>query len=304
MEVDKVHIPIVDIPLEGGIKLSVKCEDLVHPQISGNKYWKMFYNVKTYLAREVKNPLIITFGGAYSNHIAAASAVGEKYNIKTLGVIRGEELENNWQGNLTLEDAHRRGMDFLFVTREAYRDKEKITRDLQEKFPEALIVPEGGTNELAVEGVKHMLDGRTKEFDYICTAVGTGGTISGLSKFAEEHQKILGFKVVDDPTLEERIQGLSGRKNFTLFDAHDGRYGRIIDENIEFINDFYERYDVPLDPIYTGKMMRNLMKLIQEEYFPQGSRILAFHTGGLQGILGANEWLKKTKKELIKIKFN
>ena len=264
----------------------------------------MFYNVKTYLAREVKNPLIITFGGAYSNHIAAASAVGEKYNIKTLGVIRGEELENNWQGNLTLEDAHRRGMDFLFVTREAYRDKEKITRDLQEKFPEALIVPEGGTNELAVEGVKHMLDERTKEFDYICTAVGTGGTISGLSKFAEEHQKILGFKVVDDPTLEERIQGLSGRKNFTLFDAHDGRYGKIIDENIKFINDFYEWYDVPLDPIYTGKMMRNLMKLIQEGYFPQGSRILAFHTGGLQGILGANEWLKKTKKELIKIKFN
>ena len=175
---------------------------------------------------------------------------------------------------------------------------------MQEKFPEALIVPEGGTNELAVEGVKHMLDGRTKEFDYICTAVGTGGTISGLSKFAEEHQKILGFKVVGDPTLERRIQGLSGRKNFTLFDAHDGRYGKIIDENIEFINDFYERYDVPLDPIYTGKMMRHLMKLIQEGYFPQGSRILAFHTGGLQGILGANEWLKKTKKELIKIKFN
>ena len=304
MEVDKVHIPIVDIPLEGGVKLSVKREDLVHPQISGNKYWKMFYNVKTYLAREVKNPLIITFGGAYSNHIAAASAVGEKYNIKTLGVIRGEELEDNWQGNLTLEDAHRRGMDFLFVTREAYRDKEKITRDLQEKFPEALIVPEGGTNELAVEGVKHMLDERTKEFDYICTAVGTGGTISGLSKFAEEHQKILGFKVVDDPTLEKKIQGLSGRKNFTLFDAHDGRYGKIIDENIKFINDFYEQYDVPLDPIYTGKMMRNLIKLIQEGYFPQGSRILAFHTGGLQGILGANEWLKKTKKELIKIKFN
>ena len=279
MEVDKVYIPIVDIPLEGGVKLSVKREDLVHLQISGNKYWKMFYNVKTYLAREVKNPLIITFGGAYSNHIAAASAVGEKYNIKTLGVIRGEELE-------------------------AYRDKEKITRDLQEKCPEALIVPEGGTNELAVEGVKHMLDERTKEFDYICTAVGTGGTISGLSKFAEEHQKILGFKVVDDPTLEERIQGLSGRKNFTLFDAHDGRYGKIIDENIQFINDFYERYDVPLDPIYTGKMMRNLMKLINEGYFPEGSRILAFHTGGLQGILGANEWLKKTKKELIKIKFN
>ena len=112
MEVDKVHIPIVDIPLEAGVKLSVKREDLVHPQISGNKYWKMFYNVKTYLAQEVKNPLIITFGGAYSNHIAAASAVGEKYNIKTLGVIRGEELENNWQGNLTLEDAQRRGMDF------------------------------------------------------------------------------------------------------------------------------------------------------------------------------------------------
>lgn len=302
MKINPTLIPMVKIPIQKRICLFMKREDLVHSEISGNKYWKLFYNVKNYLQNNFPDSIIITFGGAFSNHIAATSAVGEKFGIKTLGVIRGEELRDNWQGNPTLEDAHKRGMDFLFLKREDYRHKEKISQELRRKYPNALIVPEGGTNELAVEGVQYMLDERTKDFDYICTAVGTGGTISGLAKFAENHQKLLGFKVVDDPTLEQRISHLSGKKNFTLFDAHDGRYGKILDENIQFINHFYEKYKIPLDPIYTGKMMRHLFRLIEEEnYFPENSKILAFHTGGLQGILGANQLLKKQNREQIKI---
>lgn len=297
-----MKIPIVEIPMDK-VRLFVKREDLVHREISGNKYWKMFYNVKNYLAEPKENRLIITFGGAFSNHIAAAAAVGEKFGIKTIGVIRGEELEGNWKENPTLADAHQRGMEFLFVTREAYRDKEKISQDLQEQYPEALIVPEGGTNERAVQGVQYMLDERTQEFDYLCSAIGTGGTISGLSKYAKEHQKVLGFKVVNDASVEERISQLSGKNNFEIFEAHEGRYGKITDETIAFINDFYDQYDIPLDPVYTGKMMRALMKLIKEDYFPENAKILAFHTGGIQGILGANELLKKQKRTPIKFSF-
>lgn len=302
MELNKELLPIVEIPLQKNVKLFVKREDLVHCEISGNKYWKMFYNIKNYLSQGVEAPMIVTFGGAYSNHIAATAAVGYKFGIKTLGIIRGEELEGHWQGNPTLDRACQQGMDFLFITREEYRDKETITQKIKKQYPDALIVPEGGTNEWAVEGIKYMLDERTKEFDYICTAVGTGGTISGLIKFSEKHQKVLGFKVVDDVTLEERIVRLSGSRDFSLFDAHDGRYGKIIDENISFINDFYQKYNLPLDPIYTGKMMRNVVRLIDEGYFLQDSKILAFHTGGLQGILGANDMLKRKNKELINIK--
>lgn len=299
---EKHIIPIIKIP-NGKVQLYLKREDLVHREISGNKYWKMFYNVKNYMEQPKNSRLIITFGGAFSNHIAAAAAVGEKFGVKTIGVIRGEELKDNWQDNPTLVGAKRRGMDFLFVTREEYRDKEKITIALQEQYPEALIVPEGGTNELAVRGVQYMLDGRTQEFDYLCTAVGTGGTLSGLSKYVEEHQKVLGFKVVKDASIEERIEKFSGKDNYTLFEAHDGKYGKITDENIDFVNDFYQKHQIPLDPIYTGKMMRHLLDLIDRNYFPENSKVLAFHTGGLQGILGANELLKKQGRTLIKIEF-
>lgn len=301
MERDIVKIPIVEIPLHKNIQLFIKREDLVHREISGNKFWKMFYNVKEYLSKPVKDRLIITFGGAFSNHIAAAAAVGEKFGIKTIGVIRGEELKDKWQENPTLSDAYRRGMEFLFITREAYRNKEQISRNLQKQYPEALIVPEGGTNELAVKGVQYMLDERTKYFDYLCSAVGTGGTLSGLAKYSEKHQKTLGFKVVDDNSVETRIAQLSGKNDFHIFEAHEGKYGKITDETISFINDFYQKNKIPLDPIYTGKMMRKLYQLIDENYFPENSKILAFHTGGLQGILGANELLKKQNRELIKV---
>jgi 1-aminocyclopropane-1-carboxylate deaminase len=117
-------IPIVEIPLKSNVKLFIKREDLTHPEISGNKYWKMFFNVKKYLEKEVSERKIITFGGAFSNHIAAA-ALGNEFGIETLGIIRGNELENTWQENPTLFSAHQNGMSFRFVTREIYRDKEK-----------------------------------------------------------------------------------------------------------------------------------------------------------------------------------
>ena len=292
-------IPIVEIPIESKVRLFIKREDLTHPEISGNKYWKMFYNVKKYLEKEVSERKIITFGGAFSNHIAAAAALGNEFGIKTLGVIRGNELEDSWQENPTLFSAHQNGMSFRFVTRETYRYKEKMMKELQEEFPEALVIPEGGTNENAVEGIQYMLNDETKEFDYICSAVGTGGTVSGLSKFAQPHQKIIGFKAVKDNSLENRIKNLSKKDNFILIDASDGGFGKITDENVRFINEFYQYFGIVLEPVYTGKMLRKIFEMIADDYFPANSKILAFHTGGLQGIFGANEMLKKKNRNLI-----
>ena len=294
-------IPIVEIPIESKVRLFIKREDLTHPEISGNKYWKMFYNVKKYLEKEVSERKIITFGGAFSNHIAAAAALGNEFGIKTLGVIRGNELEDSWQENPTLFSAHQNGMSFRFVTRETYRYKEKMMKELQEEFPESLVVPEGGTNENAVEGIQYMLTDETKDFDYICSAVGTGGTASGLSKFAQPHQKIIGFKAVKDNSLENRIKNLSKKDNFILIDASDGGFGKITDENVRFINEFYQYFGIVLEPVYTGKMLRKIFEMIADDYFPANSKILAFHTGGLQGIVGANEMLKKKNRNLINV---
>lgn len=292
-------IPIQEILIHKNVKLFIKREDLVHPQISGNKYWKLFYNINHYLNQNPEKPYIITFGGAFSNHISAVSAVGKLAGIPTLGIIRGEELQNKWRDNPTLVFAKRNGMNLKFITREEYRSKEKLSEFLQEEFPDALIVPEGGTNEDAVQGVKMMLNNETKDFDYLCTAVGTGGTIAGISKFCEDNQKVIGFKVVDDSSLENKIFELTLKRNFDLIDSSFGGYGKIKDENIRFINGFKEKYGIPLEPIYTGKMMQKVFELIDEGYFPENSKILCFHTGGLQGIEGANLLLEKQNRNLI-----
>ncbi|WP_294237321.1 1-aminocyclopropane-1-carboxylate deaminase/D-cysteine desulfhydrase [Chryseobacterium sp. sg2396] len=299
MKIPDIHIPIVEIPLENKVKLFMKREDLIHPQISGNKYWKLFFNINRYLDKPPEKPYIITFGGAFSNHIAAVSAVGNLAGIPTLGIIRGEELKDKWRDNPTLLFAKRNGMNLQFVTREEYRHKEKLTGFLQKEFPEALTVPEGGTNEDAVAGVKMMLNDETKDFDYLCTAVGTGGTVAGISEYCGDNQNVIGFKVVNDDSLEQRIRELTSKKNFSLIDSSFGGYGKIKDENIRFINDFKEKYSIPLEPVYTGKMMQKVFELIEDGFFPEDSRVLCFHTGGLQGIEGANRMLEKQNRTLI-----
>lgn len=301
MKLPLISVPIVEIPLEKSVRLFLKREDLIHAEISGNKYWKLFYNINEYLSKDILNKKIITFGGAFSNHIFTVSALGKILNIPTLGLIRGEELETKWQQNPTLKKANENGMQFRFITRENYREKEFLTKNLQEEFPNALIIPEGGSNEFAVQGIQHMLTNETKEFDYLCSAVGTGGTLTGISRFAAKNQKILGFKVVEDSSLEEKIFNWSGKKNFELISASFGGYGKISRGNIRFINNFKEKFGIQLDPIYMGKMMQKLLEMIDGNYFEEGCKILAFHTGGLQGIEGANMML--SKKGLKEIRF-
>lgn len=293
------NIPIHKILVDKNVELFMKREDLVHPQISGNKYWKLFYNFNKVLQQKIENPLIITFGGAYSNHISAVSYAGKVSGVKTLGIIRGEELENSWKQNPTLCFASENGMDFKFVTREEYRNKEVLAENLRQEYPNSILIPEGGTNKDAVKGVKMMLNEDTKDFDYLCTAVGTGGTIAGISEYCNENQKVIGFTVVNDSSLEETILNLTSQRNFILKDASFGGYGKISDETVSFINQFKTENNIPLEPIYTGKMMQRVFEMIAQDEFPAGSKILCFHTGGLQGIEGANLLLKKQNKQLI-----
>lgn len=299
MNIPDIHIPVVEIPAGKKVQLFMKREDLIHPGISGNKYWKLFYNINHYLDRKPVKPYLITFGGAFSNHIAAVAAVAKQFAIPALGIIRGEELHDRWQDNPTLTFAARNGMDLKFVTREQYRNKDHIAVSLQAEFPGALVIPEGGTNADAVRGVGLMLNNQTKDFDYLCTAVGTGGTLAGISSFCEDHQQVVGFTVVSDSSLEGKIRELTSKNNFSLIDSAFGGYGKIKDENIRFINDFKSRCGIPLDPVYTGKMMQKVFELTEQEYFPENSRVLCFHTGGLQGVEGANLLLKKQNRNLI-----
>ncbi|MCG2792298.1 MAG: pyridoxal-phosphate dependent enzyme [Weeksellaceae bacterium] len=292
LQIPKHQIPIIEINTLLDVQIFIKREDLIHPTISGNKFWKLFLNVNQYLESKPKNPMLITFGGAFSNHIASVAAFGKEFGIKTIGIIRGNELENIWQENPTLSEASQNGMEFHFVPREDYQNKENLSQKFSEKYPNALIIPEGGSNVFAVEGIQYMLGEDTKDFDYLCAAVGTGGTLAGISKFAKAHQKVLGIKVVKDDSLGKTILDWSSRRNFELKDAEESRYGKISDENIRFINWFYKKYQIPLDPIYTGKLMQAVFELAEKGFFPTASKILAFHTGGLQGIEGANRFLK------------
>ena len=301
LQLPTTSIPIQEIKYKD-FRIFIKREDLIHPEISGNKYWKLFYNVNSYLGLNKRNPLVITFGGAFSNHIAAVSAFGKLHNIPTLGIIRGEELENNYTENPTLKKASANGMQLKFVSRESYRDKEKLTHLLTSEFPDALIIPEGGSNLAAVQGLQYMLNVDTKDFDYLCIAVGTGGSIAGISQFAEEHQQIIGFPVVKDDSLPQTVKDLGAKVNFSLIDAAFDGYGKISDEVVRFINEFWKEYKIPLDPIYSGKMMMKLFQLIDDNFFDKKKSILAFHTGGLQGIEGANQFLKNKNRNTIDFK--
>ncbi len=286
--------------LPKGITLEIKREDLLHPFVSGNKFRKLKYNVLQ--AKAENQSVLLTFGGAFSNHIAAVAYAGKEQGFKTIGVIRGDELRDKISENPTLSFAQECGMRFEFVTREAYRHKTEIAfiEQLQVKFGSFYLVPEGGTNDLAVKGCEEILTELDADFDFVCSAVGTGGTISGLINSALPHQKVLGFPALKGDFLQDEIRNFVQNKNWELItDYHFGGYGKVTTEFIEWINWFYAQTGIPLDPIYTGKMVFGVMDLIQRNYFPPNSKILMIHTGGLQGIAGMNAKLRNQNKPII-----
>lgn len=292
---------LIHVSLPNQISLYIKREDLLHPIISGNKFRKLKYNIQE--AKKQSQKVLLTFGGAFSNHIVAVAGAGKEFGFETIGVIRGEELFDKIDENPSLLQAQQLGMKFVFISREQYRLKE--TSDFQEllrkDFGEFYLLPEGGTNELAIKGCEEILTTSDVAFTHICSSIGTGGTITGIINSSSNNQKIIGFSSLKGDFLQKDIAKFANKNNwFINSDYHFGGYGKVTDELIDFINSFYLEHHVPLDPIYTGKLMYGIINLIKNNYFPQNSKILAIHTGGLQGIAGMNKVLeKKGKKKII-----
>ncbi|TDE02075.1 1-aminocyclopropane-1-carboxylate deaminase/D-cysteine desulfhydrase [Flavobacterium sandaracinum] len=283
-----------------GISVQIKREDLIHPFVSGNKFRKLKYNLLQ--AKADNQQTLLTFGGAFSNHIAAVAFAGKERGFKTIGIIRGEEVAHKVSDNPTLLFAQNCGMQLEFISREEYRLKSEVSfiDNLKQKFGNFYLIPEGGTNALAIKGCEEIITPEDTDFDYICCSIGTGGTISGLINSALPHQKVLGFPALKGDFLKEEILNFVQNENWELLtDYHFGGYGKINAELVLFINQFYAENQIPLDPIYTGKMVYGVIDLIHKNYFPAESKILMIHTGGIQGIQGMNMKLKNKQLPTI-----
>ncbi len=290
------HTPIQDItahPLlrKAGVRLLLKREDLNHPTISGNKWWKLKYNIAE--AVSAGHNTVLTFGGAYSNHIYATAAAAKAAGLRSIGIIRGEET---LPLNPTLTFATSAGMILDYVDRQAYRRKEapEFVDDLQRRWGRAYVIPEGGTNELAVKGCEEF--GRIIDAvstDYICLPVGTGGTIAGIIRGVSPSKKVVGISVLKDghfleDAIKEHLRSHSSEDgslvHWELMTEYSyGGYGRRNQTVTDVLRSISAELNIDLDFVYTGKMMSAVIDLIAKGYFQRGQTVMAIHTGGLQG---------------------
>ncbi len=283
--------------IEAGIHLYIKRDDLIHKAVSGNKWRKLKYN----LAEAQKNDksTILTYGGAFSNHIYSVAAAGKVLDFPTIGIIRGEE---NNGSNPTLSFARSCGMKLYFVSRNDYRDKTKALELIDESLDDCYVLPEGGTNGFALPGCGEIVEEVRQQWkgslpDYWCLSCGTGGTMAGiLTKINQEDGTVLGFSALKGDFHQNDIQRLLEKNEWSISDDwsiqtdyHFGGYARHQPALIDFINDFKRQHQIQLDPIYTGKLFYGIFDLVKKGYFKRGTKILAIHTGGLQGIAGFNE---------------
>jgi 1-aminocyclopropane-1-carboxylate deaminase len=267
-----------------GVEIWVKRDDLIHPQISGNKWRKLKYNIE--IAKKEGYAKILTFGGAFSNHIYATAAAGQILGLHTIGIIRGERVEPL---NSTLAFAESVGMELHFIDRETYRQKNSQDQldSYQKSFSPVYIIPEGGANSSGVKGCEEIVDEIQIPFNYICCACGTGTTLSGIINSLSPFQKAIGFPVLKGGEFlhDEIVKQLKCPKisNFHLeTDYHFGGYAKWNAELESFMERFEKVNLFRLEPVYTGKLFYGLYDLIKKGYFPKGSRIVAVHTGGLR----------------------
>ncbi|WP_210462949.1 1-aminocyclopropane-1-carboxylate deaminase/D-cysteine desulfhydrase [Rufibacter roseolus] len=274
-----------------GVELAVLREDLLHPRIPGNKWRKLKYNLQA--AQEGGCETLVTFGGAFSNHIAAVAAAGKEFGFSAIGYIRGEET---LPLNPTLAFATGCGMQLRYLSRSDYRLRQdtRFQAEILKSAPKPYLLPEGGTNLLAVKGCTEIVTELTAPWDMLCVAAGTGGTLAGIVAGAAGKGKIIGFPALkggeflrDEVT--ELVQAYTGRTyhNWELQTGyHFGGYAKHTPELLAFIQTFHQRHDILLDPVYTGKMLFGVFDLIRQDYFPGGTRLIAVHTGGQQGWAG------------------
>jgi 1-aminocyclopropane-1-carboxylate deaminase len=296
-ENQQVYLPLL---AEKKVSLFIKREDKIHPLISGNKFRKLKYNLKK--AKIAQYTTVLTSGGAFSNHILATACAAHENELKSIGIIRGEELTYKWMDNPTLSKARELGMVLKFVSRSDYRNKHShgFIEKLKSEYGHFYLLPEGGTNDLAIKGCEEILREDDKDFDVVCCSVGTGGTLAGIINSVSLHQKVLGFPALKGDFLMKDISNFVANDQWELqMDYHFGGYGKVSTQLINFINDFKKVTQIPLDPIYTGKMLFGILDLVKKNTFKPGTKLLAIHTGGLQGIAGMNEKLKRKNLALI-----
>ena len=279
------------------LKVFIKRDDLIHPIISGNKWRKLQGNLS--FAKQSKKRGILSFGGAYSNHLHALAYACQQHQLSATAIIRGEE---NYQSNYTLRWAKHWGMKLQFVNRQTYRQRSDLSylKSLQLAYPDYLIVPEGGSNEYALSGLAELVTELNQQVDYdtLMLPVGSGGTVAGLVKADQNRHNILGIAVLKQGAyLIDQINQLLGITEATspyinwqlITELHRGGYGKFSNEDCLRLAQFTALTGIPFEPIYSGKMLLALLDLIEQGYFPSGHRITLLHTGGIQGLGGQLE---------------
>jgi len=306
-EIAQSPLQVISHPLltEKNIFLSVKRDDLIHPTISGNKWRKLKFNLLHAEAQGIKN--LLSFGGAYSNHIHALAAAAHLFNFNVTGIIRGEA---HYASNPTLSQAQAWGMQLQFVDRKTYRLKaqQDYLTQLALDYPNTYLIPEGGTNAFAIPGVEEVVSElmqqipqhNIQQIDHLFTATGSAGTLSGLISGAIKHSpntKVHGIAVLKNADyLNQVVPELvpnATQVNWQLHTQfHEGGYGKVSTALAEFCQQFTSHTQIPIEPIYTGKMLYALWQMIAQNKFAEGSHIVALHTGGLQGLAGLKEQQK------------
>ena len=285
--------PIIEIKdeilEEKSVRLFIKRDDLIHPEVSGNKWRKLKYNLLE--AKNLGYKGIITFGGAFSNHIYATAAAGKALNLNMKAFIRGEDVQNH-----TLDFARDCGMELEFISRSEYRKRHDsdYINEIKSQNKDYYLIPEGGTNALALKGVGELVEELEEHYDIISCAVGTGGTLAGIIRTMPERTEAIGFLVLKNADyIQKDIQSLLNdncTKRWKLeTNFHFSGYAKFKPELLDFINLLQEKHKIKLDPIYTGKALFGLFENIKNGFFSKKSRILFIHTGGLQGNIGFNK---------------
>lgn len=282
---ENIRVDSVDLLSKFHTTVDVLRLDLIHPVISGNKWFKL----KEYLkdAKTLNKKIILTFGGAYSNHIVATAAAAKQEGFKSIGIIRGEKPA---MLSHTLQDAAQYGMQLFFTSRKAY-SKRIIPGEVSMNFKEddIYIIDQGGYGAKGVEGAKDiLLQPDTSSYTHIIDVVGTGTTIAGLIEASNKQQTIIGISSLkNNYSLQSEIENLISEENknrFTLIhDYHFGGFAKYSKQLIDFMNEWYQRTHIPSDFVYTGKLFFAVNDLLMKNYFPHNSKLLIIHSGGLQG---------------------
>lgn len=275
-----------DIFIKHKVKIFVKRDDLIHSDISGNKWRKLSHFIQ--LAKNENKTTLVSFGGAWSNHIYSLAAAGHTFGFKTVGIIRGEKPKHL---SSTLQFALDNGMELYFVSREEYRNKTMLAKSFEEKLPHAMVIPEGGAGENGTVGCQEIVyEIQSVVPDYYALACGTATTLMGIAQAAPKAQ-VLGFSALKNGEFllsdwQEFIQQNQIQNAKIISEFSGGGYAKTNAELEDFIVQFYQEHQIVLEPIYTGKMMKGLIELIKRDYFLPDSTIVAIHTGGLQGLEG------------------